>query len=643
MMKRTLVVCLSLAIAMQPLLAQAGGQTASPTQTEMPAVSAPASANRWHGLIRPYVARNVSPPNFENSPRIRALMRAGNLYLSLADAISLAIQNNLDIELERFAIPLAATETQLAQGGGLPRGILYNIAQAPAGVGGPLSPLITQAATQSTPGTTVASNALELGVLEEPQVNLSVLGTTPYSSGSPIPAFDPVLFANYNWLHQSMPQPNATAAVNSNLIGDIQTGNAGYQQGFSSGALVSASYNNTQESFNSLQNTYNPFITSDLGVTVTQPLLRGFGRELNRRFIRIGVNEEKISNLLFRQQLIEIVYGVARLYTDLVALNEDVKVKEETLAFAQKLYDDTKTQVDEGTQAPLELTRAQAQVSGSRQDLIGSRGLVEEQEAIMKNVLTKRGNEDPEVRNAHIIPTDTLTLPATDEIRPIEELLTEAYRSRPDLNQAGLQVTNSEISLEGSRNNLRPELDLVGTAQNNALAGGMNPLVNSITNPQFIGGYGSALDQIFSRKNPTYGIGIQLTLPLRNRVAQADMVRDQLQLRQTQVRERQLRNQVQLEVEDALIAMRRARAAYNAAVETLTLQEQSLALEQIRFDEGVSTSFFVIQYESFVAQARSTEVVAKSSYFKARAALQRATGSILDDNHVSFDAALNGQ
>ena len=648
MMNHTLVVYLSLALTIQPMLAQSGGQTPggqSPSQTpsEMPVVSVPASANRWQGVIRPYTAKDVSPANFENAPRIRELMRAGNLYLSLADAIALAIQNNLDLELERFAIPLASTETLLTKGGGLPRGILYNIAQAPAGVGGPLSPLITQAATQSAPGATVASNALELGVLQEPLVNLSILGATPYSNGSPIPAFDPLLFANYNWMHQTTPQPNPGAALNGDLVGDIQTGNAGYQQGFSTGTQVSASYNNTQQSFNSLFNALNPYITSDLGLTVTQPLLRGFGRELNRRFIRIAANEEKITNLLFRQQLIEIVYGVARLYTDLVALNEDVKVKQDTLAFAQKLYDDTKAQVEEGTQAPLELTRAQAQVSATRQELIGAQGLAEEQEAIMKNVLTKRGNEDADVRNARIIPTDTLTLPEAEETRPIEELLAEAYRSRPDLSQAGLQVTNSEISLEGSRNNLRPELDLVGTAQNNALAGGLNPLANNIANPQFVGGYGTALDQIFTRKNPTYGIGIQLTLPLRNRVAQADMVRDQLQLRQAQVRERQLRNQVQLEVEDALIAMRRARAAHDAAVETLTLQEQSLALEQIRFNEGVSTSFFVIQYESFVAQARSTELVAKSSYFKARAALERAVGSILDDNHVSFDAALNGR
>ena len=640
MMKRTLAVYLCLGAALQPMNAQQSG-----SQSQMPSVSPhPSASSGWHRALAPYLPQQVTPVNFENTGRVTDLIRAGNLYLSLADAIALAIENNLDIELERYAIPMASMETLRAKAGGLPRGILYNIAQTPAGVGGPLSPLITQAATQSTPGSAVASNALELGVLEEPQVNLSVLGSTPYSTGSPVPNYDPYVYANYDWQHQSVPQADANSAVNGVLAGDVQSGNAGYQQGFSTGASVNAFFDNTQQSLGSLFNTYNPLITSDLGLTVTQPLLRGFGREINRRFIRIGVNEEKITNLLFRQQLIEVVYGVVRLYTDLVALTEDVKVKEEALAFAQKLYDDTKSQVEEGTQAPLELTRAQAQVSGSRQDLINSRGLLEEQEAIIKNVLTKRGNEDAEVRNAHIIPTESLNLPAQDEIPPMEQLLAEAYKSRPDLNQANLQVQNSEISLEGSRNSLRPELDLVGTAQTNALAGGLNPFNSSAASVSlpFAGGYGTALNQIFTAKNPTYAIGLQLTLPLRNRVAQADMARDELQLRQTQVRERQFRNQVQLEVEDAVIAMRRARAAYDAAVETRMLQEQSLAFEQIRFNEGVSTAFFVIQYESYVEQARSTELVAKSSYFKARAALQRAVGSILDDNRVSLDSALSG-
>lgn len=587
-------------------------------------------------LLRRYVPRGVAPPDFQNSALIRTLLRGGNLYLSLPDAIALAVQNNLDVELLRYAVPIGQSETLRARGGGLTRGIWYTIAQPPTGVGGPFSPLLTQAATQSTPGTSVASNALELGVLAEPQINLSTQTNIPLSAGSPIPTFDPSLFADYSATHQTLLNSTGAVAVASN----VQTGNAGYQQAFSPGTSVTVGFDNTAESANLPGAAVNPFINSSLYLNVTQPLLRGFGRKLNERYIRIGLAEEQISSLLFRQQLIEVVYGTVRLYTDLVALDEDVKVKEETVQFAQKLLEDTQAQVNEGVIAPLELSRARAQVSGSRQDLINSRGLVEEQEAILKNVITRRGIEDEDVRNARIIPTDTLPEPGPGETPALGQLLEAAYRNRPDLGQAGLQTRLTEISLEGSKNNLKPELDLVGTAQNNGLAG--QPLILGAS-PAFNGGYGAVLDQIATRKNPTYTIGLNLTLPLRNRVAQADEIHDELQLRQVQVRERQLRNQVQAEVQDAVIAIRRAQASYEAARQTRALQEQSLSLEQTRYTEGVSTGFFVIQYESYVAQARSAEVAAKSAYIKARAALERATGSILDTYGVKVEEAMKRQ
>lgn len=611
--------------------------------------SIPRSFMAWAALLasplysgNPYKAPPVPPPNFANSPRLHDLLRAGNIYLSLSDAVALAIENNLDVELQRFALPIAGTETLRASGGGLPRGILYTLSAAPAGVGGPQSSVLYTGALAPASGTAVASNASELAVLGEAQTNLSVLGTLPLSSGPAVPSFDPALSALYNWQHQSTPQVSTQVGGVPILRGDGQNGNAGFQEGFASGALVNFSFVNSSQSLNLPRNSLFPYTQSDLNLTVTQPLLRGFGAAVNRRFIHIARNEEKITSLLFRQQLVETVYGVVRLYTDLVALNEDVRVKDETVAFARKFLEDTQAKVNEGTQASVELTRARAQLSASEQDLINSRGLLEEQEAILKNVITRSGSADPEVRAARVIPTEPLSVPEAEPLPAIDEMLSQAYSQRPDLSQAGLQVANSEISLKGSLNNLRPQLDIVGTAQNNALAGGVNPTA-ALVYPGFVGGYGTVLDQLFTRKNPTYGVGLSLTLPLRNRVAQADAERDQLQLRQSQVRERLLRNQVQLEVEDALIAMRRARASYEAAVQTRKLQQESLEVEQLKFKEGASTSFFVIQYQSYVAQARSTEVAAKSSYVKARAALQRATGAILETNGVSFDNAVKGK
>jgi outer membrane protein TolC len=315
-------------------------------------------------------------------------------------------------------------------------------------------------------------------------------------------------------------------------------------------------------------------------------------------------------------------------------------VKEETAALAEKLLKDVTAQVDEGTLAQVERTRASAQVFSTRQDAVNARGLREEQEAILKNVIL-RGSGDPQARSARIISTDTLSIPDKEEVRPVEDLVEEALANRPDLGQARLQIDDARIGLAGARNATLPQVDLVGVMQNNGAAGEVNPFA-AAPGGTFLNGYGGALGQILSREYPTYGVGLQVSVPLHNRVAEADLARDEIQVKQSQIRLRQFENQARLEVEDALIAMRRARGSFEAAEQARKLQEESLAAEQAKFEAGASTSFFVIQYESMVAQARSTEVAARSSYVKARAALARATGGILEENHISFDAALKG-
>jgi outer membrane protein TolC len=596
------------------------------------------------GFAQTGAPRTTPAVRFDNSPRVHELIRAGNLYLSLSDALSLAIENNLDIELQRYLLPQGDTELLRTRGGGLTRGLNFTLAEVPTGTGGPLSPVLTTAAAagRATAGSSVATSALGLNILGQPQVNGSIQGTIPQATGSAIPNYDPAATGQLNWTHQTTPQTSTAGYGTSTLVTGTTLFNAGVQQGFASGAQVGLNFLNSRVSMNSQRTGYNPYTGSTLGVSATQPLMRGFGASLNRRFIRIAGNEKKITSLLFRQQLILTVYGVIRLYTDLVALTEDEKVKQETVALAEKLLSDVRAQVEEGTLAQVEMTRANAQVFSTRQDLINAQGLREEQEAIFKNVITRRGNEDPEVAAAHVIPTDTLSIPATDEIRPMQDLTAEALTQRPDLDQARLQIANSQIGLAGTRNLTKPQLDLVGIMQNNGLAGQASPFT-AYQDPGFVGGYGSVLDQILTRKYPTYGVGLQMTLPIRNRIAEADVARDELQVKQSEIRLRQLQNQARLEVEDALIAMRRARASYEAASQARRLQDESLAAEQAKFEVGASTSFFVIQYESLLAQAKSTEVAARSSYVKARAALQRAMGTILDENHISVDAAIKGR
>ncbi len=308
-----------------------------------------------------------------------------------------AIENNLDIELGRYPLPTADTELLRTKGGGLVRGLNFTLAETPAGTGGPLSAVPTNSAVagRATAGSSVATNALALNVLGEPQTNYSIQGTIPQSNGTLIPSYDPFITGQLNWTHQTTPQTSIVQTGSNTLVTGTTLFNAGVQQGFASGATAALNFTNSRQSVNSFRSGYNPYTGSGLGLTVTQPLLRGYGATLNRRFIRIAVNEQKMTNMLFRQQLILTVYGVIRLYTDLVALNEDEKVKQETVTLAEKLLADVRAQVEEGTLARVEMTRANAQVFSTRQDLINATGLREEQEAILKNVLTRRGNGDP--------------------------------------------------------------------------------------------------------------------------------------------------------------------------------------------------------------------------------------------------------
>jgi outer membrane protein TolC len=598
----------------------------------------------------PYEAKSVAPVDFNNSTRIDSLLRAGQVYLSLQDAIALALENNLDIELVRFAPAIAGTDRQRAEGGGLLRGVTTSIRELPAGVGGPGSPLLTTVGG-TAPATVVPSNFADIATITESSNDVSITGPFPFATGPAVPLYDPALVGQILGGHQSVPQNSVLNYGTNSLNSTNLTSNFTWQQGFATGTQFNVGYNSARSDSNSQRTFYNPYTTAALGINVTQPLLQGFSTAVNRRFITIARNNERIADNIFRQQLIDTVAGVIRLYWDLVSLNEDVKVKREELAAAEKLFEDNKSQVEVGTLAPLELKRAQAEVARSRQDLFNSEGLVAQQELLIKNVLTRNGAADSRLREAHIVPLDHIEVPSQEKIEPVQDLLARAFDNRPDVAQARVQIDNSQISLKGSKNALLPSLDLIGSLQNNALSGPISsnylpstglPLQPTI-DPLLVGGGGNLLSQVFSRNFPNYAIGLQLTVPIRNRVAQADVVRDELQVRQTEVRLQQLNNSVKLEVENALVALQRARASYQAAVETRQLQEEALAAEQERFTVGASTTFFLIQYQRDLAQARSTEVAVQGIYAKVRAALDRALGTTLLNNNVQLDEAYRGQ
>ena len=620
-------------------------------QLAMPAVAEERGRRNGGGFLsgftRPYRPQEVPPIDLANSPRLESLLRAGRIYLSLQDAIALALENNLDIAVQRYGPMIADAALLRANAGGLLRGVptavqratTSALAQVTGAAGGAGGGGATTAFTQTTGGS-------EAG------------GAIIVQTGTAVPNLDPVIFTQANFSHRTTPQTNSFTTGTNALIIRNDIANFGIQKGFLTGGSISFGWNNSRVETNAGRSDFNPSTTASLSLSIQQPLLRGFGLAVNNRNIRIAKNNRKVSDLAFRQQVITTVSAIVSAYWDLVSFHENVRVKQQTLALAEKLYEDNKKQVEIGTLAPIEVVRAEAEVASSRQALVQAESQLLQQETLLKNALSRTGVASPLLADARIVPTDRITVPPVERIEPVQDLIEAALRNRPDLAQIEVQIENTKIGLKGSRNSLLPQLDVVADFRNNALVGQVNklpipaipgtgigpqPRNPAAVDPFFIGGYGKALSQLFARNFPDYGIGFQLTVPLRNRAAQADMVLDQLTLRQQELRRQALLNQIRVDVRNALIALQQARAAYEAAVKARELQEQTLEAEQKKYALGASTIFFVIQAQRDLAQARSQEVAAASQYAKAKVQLEAATGRILETYNISIEEALEGR
>ena len=580
--------------------------------------------------------------------RARSLVRNGALYLSLYDALALGIENNLDVEVARYNLAIAGTETLRASGGGNLRGLDYSVSELPTGVGGPGSPLLNGAASSVTPTTPTVNDLTSLNILSPTSTNLSIQGPTGYATGPTVPTLQPTLVGqNTFFTRENSTLLTGTTAGNPAVLQPspntlhFVTANYALVQGFGYGTQLQVGLNNAAQVLYGDQSRLNPFSAPNTSVTLTQPLLKGRGREVNLRYIRIAHINQRISRLLLYQQLISTVYGIARLYYDLVSLNENVQVKRETLAAAQKLLEDNRAQVELGTLAPLELTRAQSLVTSSQLDLIQAEGLVNQEEVILKTQLARQGASDPVLANLHIVPTDPIRVPATEDLPAGDALVSEALSMRPDLAQASLQIESSEVALRASQNATRPEVDLIANFQTRGSSelpyGSLGtPGTGQITIPPDLGTAGLRLSRI-------YQAGIQFNLPLKNHVAEADAARDLLQVRQAQARTQLLSNQVREQVQNAVIALQTARSALNAATQSRIYQEQLVSAERDKLSVGASTNLLLIQQQGYLAQARSTEVSARSVWIKARVALDRAVGSLLDKNGITYDDSVIGQ
>jgi outer membrane protein len=590
----------------------------------------PLGAERGHwysSVTQPYQSRVVPPVNVSNSSRIDALLRAGNLYLSLPDAIALALENNLDVEIERYEFSLADADLLRAQSGGYINGI----------------------PTSVLPG---IPNGAGLGLLGSSAAGIASAGAlSPLGTGL---SYDPFVTGALNFGHTTAPQSNTVTTGTNALVTTNKTANFGLTQAFATGGYISLNYNNISQEQNSFRSTVNPFTNSSLDLTLTQPLLQGFGLALNNRNIRVAKNNIKAADYVFRQQLINSVANVVQLYWTLVAANSTVNVNQQAVAVAQKLYDDNKKQVEIGTLAPIEVVRAEAQLATAQQALVAAQSAVLQLEAVLKSALSRNGLTSQAILEAHVVPTDPIRIPETEAIQPVQDLVSRALDSRPDVAQSRIQLDNADIILSGTRNALLPQLSAIGDFRSNALVGSQNTVLGPpsastgliqappIADPFFVGGYGSILAQLFGRSFPTYSVGLSLTIPLRNRAAQANLASAAVTLRQNQLLLQRLINQIRVDVQNAITAVNQARAQYEAAVKGRVLQEQTLDADEKKLALGATTVYQVIQDQRDLTTAAAAEVTAQATYAGARVQLDVATGSTLANNNVEFNEAKAG-
>lgn len=617
------------------------GQTFQPYTA--PEIDAPQGGWLW-SVRKPYSPREVPRVDFNNSPRLESLMRAGRIYLSLQDAIALALENNLDIEWARFGPRIAESDVLRASAGQLLRGLSGGTRSGPSSAGG-----AGVLAGASELGFSSGAGAGDSGILS---------GITIQTVGTAIPNLDPVIFANGSLSHSTQPLTSRFVTGTNFLVSESGGWNYGIQKGFLTGTTVTFGMNNSTLEQNSPNNDFNPTTRASAFIQFRQNLLQGFGRALNSRQIQISKNNRHISDLVFEAQVMETIASTVQLYWDLVTLNETLDVKKQSLALSERLYQDNRRRVEIGTVAPIEIVQAEAEVASAQQEVTNSETQVLQQEMILKNYLTRTGVDSLAIATARIVPTDKVRVPDKDDVEPVQDLISKALQRRPEIEQARIQLENSKLSIKGTRNALLPSLDVVASFQNNGLAGQVNAVPSvpqpgvpssliptrtpATVDPFFLGGYGAVVSQLFARNFPDYSVSFQLNIPLRNRAAQADLIRDQLSLRRQQIDEQKARNQVRLNVLNAHIALQQARAAYETSVKARMLQEQTFNGERTKYQLGTSSFLNVVIVQRDLLRTQLAEVSALSAYIRARVQLEETTGQTLERYDVSISEAYSG-
>jgi outer membrane protein len=621
------------------------GAVALPGFGQTPEYTANTDTGFVSRLTQNYRPRPVRATSFGDSTRIDTLMRAGSIYLSLRDAIALALENNLDIENSRYTLLLSDANMLRASAGTLLRNVANNVSTGPSSASGGV--LASSALGSGGQG---GGGGGQTGVLSGLNVQLA---------GSSIPNLDPTFFVNSQFVHSTIIETATNITGTSFLTDQYKSANYGIQQQFLTGTTLTLSMGNQfGRSQNSPFNNFNPFTQSTLTLGFQQNLLQGFRPSVNSRAIRVAKNQRHISDLTFKNQVMATVANVVTLYWDLVSFNDTLRIRQQTLDLNNKLYHDNQRRAELGAIAPIDIIQAEAEMKSSQQDVTNAETQVLQQEMILKSVLTRSGMDRLEIINARIVPLDHLDIPAQEQVRPIQDLIAEAVTNRPDVEQSQVGLEDSRINMKGTRDAMLPQLSVFGNLQNGGLAGQVNQIPVPITTPSggtqfvtrgpgdvnqfFLGGYGSILSQIFSRNFPNYSVGVQLSVPIRNRSAQADYITDQLNYRQSIIQDKQLRNNIRLNVVNARTALSQARAAYDTSVEARQLQDQTLTGTRRKYELGTATIIDLLTTQRDATTRELNEAGARNQYIHAKVSLENVLGEILQDYDVSIDEAQKG-
>ena len=581
----------------------------------------------------PYTEPIVPLPPMSNSDRLRSLVVDGKLRLSVEEAIALALENNLDIAVARYGPAYAQTDIVRAKSGAAARGVSGAFVSS-ALFAGALGGGVSGGGGQFQGG---AGGAFGGG------------GATNIGGFS---SFDPITGFSFGWDRRTTPLGITFVSG----VPFVTTQTTQYQgffgQRFQTGTSYLVALGGQRQSTTSITNVFNPAASSNLLLGFNQPLLNGFGYRANSKHIRLTKTNAKIADSVFRQQVIAAITQVLNLYYDLVTFRDNVRVAERSLALAQKTLNDNKRQVEIGTLAPIEVVRAESEVAARQQDLIVAQTNVQKQQILLKTALAKQVDQD--LAGIEIEPTAVLPEPQPEDIPPVEEALRMAAQNRPELEQADLNLRNQDIVIKANRNALLPTFDIFASYAGAGLSG------NRCSNPEFLvarcfdpttgevfpiamQGAGQALTQSFRGNFPDYSFGATLTIPIRNRSAQADAARALLEQRQLRAQQQKTKNQVEQEVRNAEISLIQAKAQIEAARKAVVLAQQTLDAEQKKFQLGESTVFLVIQAQRDLVLAEFREVQARALYSKALTEFAQATGTTLIKYRVELNDALEGK